>query len=381
MECKCTAPGWCEAYKKNITGRLWEICQGVNVSPKVRDHYLAQWEAQAMRGVSSEEPVVELETASKIHVPKGQKCVNLHFPLCPGDTLVGTAAVECLKTQYGDRFLVSVSGTAADHIFENNPGVVKKPTDREVTEIVMEYPLINSSNQMPVHFLEGYTRFLGSKLKINLDITANRPYLYISDQENGWIPQVHEVTQKSVKYWLVCSGVKNDYTVKGWGHDNYQAVIDQTPWIQWVQVGENNHSHHPLRGVLDMRGKTDMRQLIRMAYKAEGGIGGVSLLHHIFAAFSKPFVCIASGMEAPSWERYNTETYLCKGHCLPCGKDGGCWKSRVTPLDDKDPKNDSLCSLPVFGGSSPIPKCMAMIDPREVVSAIRAYYEGGLLSH
>jgi hypothetical protein len=281
--------------------------------------------------------------------------------------------------QHSDKYVLSVSGTAASHVFENNPHVLHRDGDQGEM-IVMEYPLIHQSNQSAAHFMEGYLQFLGQKLGIEIKSVVNRPQLYLSEEEKAWLPQVHEVTGKPVKYWVVCSGVKDDYTVKGWGPHNYQAVVDKTTWVQWVQVGESDHNHKPLSGVLDMRGKTDLRQLIRMCYHAEGGLGGVSLLHHLFAALAKPFVCVASGMEAVAWERYQGETYLSKGHCVPCGKDGGCWRSRVVPLKDGNEKDKSLCELPFYSGSHAIPKCMAMIKPDEVVTAILDFKIGGRLS-
>lgn len=47
MDCPCKSPGWCEPLMKNLVGRLWDICQGTNVNPDLRNQYLALWERQA----------------------------------------------------------------------------------------------------------------------------------------------------------------------------------------------------------------------------------------------------------------------------------------------------------------------------------------------
>jgi ADP-heptose:LPS heptosyltransferase len=241
----------------------------------------------------------------------------------------------------------------------------------------MDYPLIQKSGQMPVHFMQGYTDYLSGKLNIKLSLSVKKPYLYISDLEKSWINQVEEVFNYKGKFWLVCSGTKNDYTVKGWGHHNYQEIIDKLYGeIQFVQVGSEEHNHKILSKTLNLIGKTDLRQLIRLCWHAQGGIGGVSLNHHIFAALEKPYVCIASGMEPVYWEKYETETYLCKGNNLPCGI-GGCWKTKVVPLNQND---TNLCTLPIYGEEA-IPKCMHMISPNEVIRAIKDYYKGGRLSY
>lgn len=306
--------------------------------------------------------------------------LKLFFFQSPGDTLVATGAVSCLMEQHPGRYQVDVDGTDAAAIFEHNPHITRGLDC--VTVINMENPGINYCDKRPVHFLQSYTDYLGEKLGIELKCTTNRPHLWISDEERSWLPQVHEITQKPVQYWVVASGTKKDYTVKGWGRDSYQEVVRQLRGVvQFVQVGLEEHGHPPLDGVIDLRGKTDTRQLIRLCWHAQGGLGGESFLHHIFAAFSKPFVCLASGFLPTSWVSYPTTTILSKARMLPCSeRKGCCWKSRTVPLGDGDGKDGSLCELPVFGGSEPVPKCLAMISPEEVVSAIRGYYDGGLLS-
>jgi len=248
----------------------------------------------------------------------------------------------------------------------------------------MENPLINDADKRPVHFLQSYTDHLAKTLGIDLRCNVNRPYLYLSDQEKAWTNQVQEMTGKPTKFWVVCSGVKGDFTVKGWGHDAYQAVVDQLRGaVQFVQVGKAEHGHKPLAGVIDLRGKTDTRQLIRLVYHASGCLSGESFLHHLAAALQKPAVCLLSGFLPKTWVSYPTTTLLHKAAALPCcdRSKGACWKSRTVKLGDGDGKESSLCELPVFGGSEPVPKCLAMIRPEEVVGAIRAYYEGGLLSY
>jgi ADP-heptose:LPS heptosyltransferase len=234
----------------------------------------------------------------------------------------------------------------------------------------MHYPLIHQCNQRNIHFIDAYIHYLNDKLNINLKNTHNKPFIYLTNKEKS--------TNKYDKYWLICSGYKNDYTVKNWGYHNYQKVVNAFyNKIQFIQVGESEHNHKPLEKVINLIGKTNHRQLFKLAWHAQGGLGGVSYLHHIFASFQKPFVCIASGMEPTTWEKYNTEIYLTKQGCLPCCNHGGCWKSHTTKLNKK---TNNLCLLPVIGEDT-IPKCMDMIHPEEVINAINSYYSGGLLKY
>lgn len=285
-----------------------------------------------------------------------------------------TPALHALHTQYPGRFQTDIR-TSCDAIFENNPYITKLDGGEEIT---IKNVLINDSDTRPVHVIQSGVESLSRSLGLKLECAVNHPLLYVSEQEKGWVSQVQEISKKPVKYWVVCSGVKNDYPIKGWGQRNYQSVIDATPFIQWVQVGESGHNHPPLNGVLNLVGKTDARQLIRLVYHAEGGIGGESFLHHLFAAFKKPFVCLASGFLPRSWSAYPSEVWLSRHGQLPCCKEKACWRARVVALPDNDHKNSSLCELPTFT-PDPIPRCMAMIRPDEVVDAVMGYYRGGVL--
>jgi ADP-heptose:LPS heptosyltransferase len=320
-------------------------------------------------------------TPPAIQAPKKQK-ILLQNRLSPGDILVMTAAIESLRQLYPNTYLVGIdSGCGA--IFENNPFIINMdPNDPEVHKIDMQYPLIDHCNQKPVHFIQGYHEWLAKELKIILPMMTNRPHIYINEQEKKWLPQVHEVTGKPVRYWIINAGVKQDYTNKNWGYENYQTVIDMLRGeVQFVQVGEKHHLHRPLKGVINMIGKTDARQLIRMCWNAEGGLGPITFVMHLFAAFQKPYVALMGGREPMHWEHYPTQTTMSTLGQLPCCRFNACWKSRTVPLGDNDKKDESLCELPVFGGEEVIPKCMAMITPEEVVRAIERYYIGGVLTH
>lgn len=298
--------------------------------------------------------------------------------LSPGDILVMTAVIESLHRQYPDRYSTDIE-CPVPAIYDHNPRITKlDPQDTEVQKIEMHYPLINMSNQLPVHFIQGYVDYLGDKLKIPLKLQVNRPYIYLSEDERQWISQVQEITGKPMKYWIINAGTKQDYTAKRWGRDQYQEVVKLMKGrVNFVQIGERHHLHKPLEGVLDLTGKTDARQLIRLCWHAQGGVGPITFIQHIFAAFEKPYVALLGGREPFHWEHYPSQTTLSTIGMLSCCSTGGCWKSRVVPQGDGDDKDKSLCEFPTYGYEEPIPRCMAMIRPQDVVDAIDKYYVGG----
>ena len=305
---------------------------------------------------------------------KGPKKLILCCGLCPGDVMTLTTAVFSLHDQYPGEYLTDVRTPVGD-IWQNNPHITPiADDDKSATRIEMEYPSINQSNQRPVAFSEGYTLWLSEKLGRPLRATTNRPILYLSDEEKGWVNQIreHSTGGRDLPYWVINAGVKSDFTAKQWPVESYQNVVDQLRGrVQFVQIGDSNHDHTSLAGVIDLRGQTNTRQLIRLVYHAKGGLGPVTFLQHLCAAWQKPYVCLLGGREPLPWVQYPLQHTLHSLGLLPCCKESACWKSRVIKLDDNDDKNSSLCDMPVIGLRRPVPKCMAMIQPEDVVSTIR----------
>lgn len=293
--------------------------------------------------------------------------------LCPGDVMTLTAAVESLHRQFPGEYETDVR-TSAREIWEHNPRITKISVDPGVRVIDMHYPSIGYSNQVQCSFLDGYTRFLGEQLEIPLRLQVNRPCVYLSENEKVWVNQIreHVTNERDVPFWLVCAGIKNDFTAKSWPVEYYQRVVDETRGrIQWAQIGSAEHKHPPLTGVIDMRGKTNTRQFLRLVHHCKGGLGPVTFLQHACAAFEKPYVCLLGGREPVTWVQYPLQHTMHTMGMLDCCRTEACWASRVAPLRDKDTvKNEKLCKNPMYGLKRPSPKCMEMIKPEHVVEAL-----------
>jgi ADP-heptose:LPS heptosyltransferase len=128
-----------------------------------------------------------------------------------------------------------------------------------------------------------------------------------------------------------------------------------------------------LDNVLDLIGRTDQRQLIRLTYHAVGGLGPSTYLQHLMAAWEKPYVCLLGGREPVTWVQYPKQTTLHTMGALDCCRNSACWKSRVVPIDKLPEKNTCLCKFPVLGLKMPVAKCMAMIKPEEVLLVLDKY--------
>lgn len=297
-----------------------------------------------------------------------------------------TAAVRDLHRCYPGQFATDVRTPCPD-LWLNNPLITPlESTAFGVETIHCEYPLIHRSNFEPWHFIHGFIDYLNSLLGLRIQPGPFKGDIHLSPIERSWASQIHDIVGDAVPFWVVNAGGKFDFTIKWWSPARYQEVIDHfCGRILFVQVGEANHHHPPLRGVIDLRGKTNLRQLVRLVHHAQGIVGPVSLLMHLAAAVearpgmprNRPAVIVAGGREPSQWEAYPHHQFIHTNGALKCCDNGGCWKSRTKPIGDGDSKDrpDQLC-VDVVGD---LPRCMDMIRASEVIQRIDRYFEGGAI--
>jgi len=326
--------------------------------------------------------------------------VILRTSLSPGDLIMLSAAIRDLKIAHSN-ILVDVR-TAVPDMWDNNVYLTRiDDKDPEAEIIDAEYPLINSSNSKPYHFIHGYRFFLEEKLGLKIPQGDFKGYIPISDQEKAWMNQIQEMGIEE-RFWLLFSGGKWDYTAKWWNPEEYQKVVDHfKDKILFVQCGEESHYHPKLNNVINLIGKTNTRQLIRLMYHAVGVVCPVTFAMHLARAVEtprkdimhRPCVVIAGGREPTHWESYPNHKFLHHVGALECCEQGGCWRSRAFELGDGDEKDKSLCLEPVDLNKKilppntkkevdlKIPKCLHMITHKHVIEAIESYYEGGVVKY
>lgn len=312
----------------------------------------------------------------------------LRNSLSPGDIVMLTAAVRDLHLTRPGEFLTDVR-TSCGELWENNPYLTPLDEgDPEVEDVHCEYPLINESNQLPYHFVHGFRLFLQERLGVEIRPHAFKGDVHVSDLEKGWMSQVDEITGvPGTRFWIVASGGKTDFTNKWWDPDRYQEVVDRLRnRVLFVQVGASGpgHVHPPLEGVIDLVGKTDLRQMVRLMHHADGVVCPVTMLMHLAAAvetrpgrpINRPCVVLAGGREPAQWEAYPHHQYLHVNGCLPCCDNGGCWNSRIEPLGDGDEKDGSLCLRPVrLPSGRRLPQCLDMVRADDAVWAVERCLE------
>ena len=210
--------------------------------------------------------------------------------------------------------------------------------------------------------------------------------MHFADREKAWVSQVDEITgMANTQFWIIVAGGKNDFTAKWWDPVRYQQVVDHfRDRLLFVQCGSDSasHSHTNLSGVINLVGKTDVRQIVRLMYHAAGVVCPVTMFMHLAAAVetkegrpkNRPCVVVAGGREPAQWEAYPHHQYLHRNGCLPCCDNGGCWKSRTVPLGDGEKHDESLCLYPVHTPNGfALSKCLDMVTTKDVINAIENY--------
>ncbi len=290
----------------------------------------------------------------------------LSNPLAPGDVLVSTCAIRDLHKTYPGEFLTDIRvPSGCGQIFENSPYITAlDDNDQEVEKIRLDYPDIHQSGWSGRPFVTAHGIELGRQIGKPIQHTSLRPEIYLTDAEKLWPNPVLREFGYDGQYWIINAGIKNDYTLKY--YHRYQEVIDQLKGeVQFVQVGQLEHNHPPLENVIDMRGKTDLRDLFRLSFHADGALSPVSLQMVVMAALSRPCVVISGGREPVRWQMTPDHRFLAVNGCLPCAAYDGCWKSKKSECVNLTKESNPLC--------------MEMIRPEDIVRAIRLYYIGGVL--
>jgi len=298
-----------------------------------------------------------------------------------------TAAVRDLHSSCPGQFQTDVCARYPE-LWRHNPHITRlDPRDPGVEQIDCNSPLTQRSAHPPFHFIHGFLRNLGSLLKVEIKPTLFRGDLHLSQQEKSWMSQVQELTGAEIPFWVVSAGGTFEKTIKWWEQERFQVVVDAfRDRILFVQVGARGDHHPELSGVVDLRGKTDLRQLIRLIHHAQGVLCPLNLLMHLSSAVetkhnspNRACVVIAGGGQSTQWQRYPTHQFLHTIGALTCCDTARCGRHRTRSMGDGSPSDsaDKIC-VDVVGN---LPHCMDTIGAPDVIRSIQRYFDGGLLNY
>lgn len=315
------------------------------------------------------------------------KRLILKNSLSPGDVCAMTAAVKALHECNPGEFLTDYRGTAPE-LWIGNPYITPLHDGPLVRSLDMHYPAIHKSNSRPKHFIEGYAEFLEQELECPVKLNDLRPDIHVTEEERRWLGQFQELVGIDAPFWILVAGGKYDYTIKWWDPLRFQKVIDHFHGrVCFVRVGQEGHFHPPLRGVVDLMGKTDIRQMVRLMYHSQGVLCPTTFAMHLAAGVPsrehmsprRPCVVINGGREPQHWEAYPWHQFIHNVGQLNCCSTGACWRSRTVRLEDGSPQDESICLNPVpRPNMTTLPRCMDMITVEDVCRRMEGYFEDGM---
>lgn len=296
----------------------------------------------------------------------------------PGDILMLTAAVRDLHRACPS-IRIGVS-TSAGELWSWNPLIDWNVTADNADRVIdLEYPLIHQSDRLPYHFIHAFRKELELQLGLRIPQGEFKGDLYLSDEEKT----PHPLLGGEKDYWIIDAGYKLDFTLKNWGHSRYRRVVELLAGkVRFVQIGadEPTHKHAALPGVINIVGKTKIRDFIRIMYGAAGVLTPVSFPMHLAAAVPtadgrlRPCVVVAGAREPSTWEAYPGHVFLHNVGAFDCCRAKSCWRSRAVQLGDREPSDRSLCDHPVTENGESVGRCMAAITPEVVAGIIEMYH-------
>lgn len=301
-----------------------------------------------------------------------------------GDTVLLTAAVRDLHRHFRGRIRLDVR-THFPELWRGNPYLTPlNEYDPHVNVVPCRFDLVARSNDAATHCLHALYAPLSEYFGVPLSPARFHGDIHLGASERPGACLPPPWAGLDVPYWLISTGGRLELTAKWWDPQRYQEVVDHFRGrLLFAQVGAAVDHHPPLDGVLDLRGRTSVRQLVRLVYGADGAVCGVTGLMHLAAAvprrnrtgLSRPCVVVGGGRESPTWEAYPGHQFLHTVGSLPCCARGGCWKRRAVPLGDGEvgDRPEHLC-VDVVGT---LPRCLDLIRSADVIRCIERVIEAG----
>jgi hypothetical protein len=253
----------------------------------------------------------------------------LHFGVAVGDDLLCTTVARELKKR-GRGAIWMMSNHPA--LFEGNPDIERVlPVDPSYERFAvahqchfpaLEYAPIDEQRERSAP----PTRHIIAELCLRAGIQGAieaRPYLHLSDDERG------RAAWASGMIAVQSSGLSARWPMrnKEWFPDRMQQVVDALARdFSLVQIGARGDP--VLQNVVDLRGKTSVRELAAVFSQCRLYIGNVGFPMHLARAAECPAVIIFGGREAPWQSGYTANTNLHSP--LPCAP---CWLWNTCAFD------------------------------------------------
>jgi ADP-heptose:LPS heptosyltransferase len=277
-----------------------------------------------------------IDLSAKFYLNKPD--VVLSYGNSLGDDLLCTILARQLRRKGVQRIWMRSS---FPELFYNNPDferIITKPISRSKANYVDRFI---SQHKIPV-ITPTYTTYIPetdadiipSKHIIQLmcdSVSADypkdlKPYLFLSDEEK----EKGKIAPNQICIQSTGKGAKNYIGNKDWITERFGEVstlLSKTHTV--VQVGSTTDELLP--DVLDLRGKTSVRETASVLYNSQFFLGNVGFLMHLARSVNCKSVIIFGGREHPSQSGYEFNINLYSA--VPCSP---CWLRNTCP-------NNKIC--------------------------------------
>jgi len=251
---------------------------------------------------------------------RGRPREMYYFGLAPGDDLLCTAVLRELAARQRKHVWMMSNHP---QLFAGNADVAQVvPVDERFHFYTtlrggkyqrLEYATVDLARDLGVQ----PSRHIIAELCLRAGVTgtiAVRPYFFPTEAEKAQAAWAGGVIA------IQSSGLASKYPMrnKQWFAERFQEVVDGLKKeCKFVQLG--SPSDPPLDGVVDLRGKTGLRETAAVLANCRLYLGNVGFLMHLARAVECPAVIIYGGREAPWQSGYTCNANLYSAEpCAPC---------------------------------------------------------------
>lgn len=276
-----------------------------------------------------------------------------------GDVVILTNVIHNLKKSFPDiNFCVDAKNNYLD-VFENNPYI--SWFDKDVADFFVEcvyapysQKTANAGSCISAFNINAFEKMrrITSEDKFFIHILTPEFFIKIDDNKYGDYCIINANCQ-------TCSETKS--------YPFYQDVINSRKDIKFIQIGGNEERDitSNLDGVIDLRGKTSVKELISIVANAKCVISPPSAIVHIAAAFPNVKTIVLSGAREP----YILTKYENTIHLTSKCEDGwnekiGCMKFFMRDIDGR------TCRRAIMIKGRKYPKCMCEIKKDDICNLI-----------
>ena len=255
----------------------------------------------------------------------------LFFGGGPGDDLLCTVVLRELRKR-GQKKTWMMS--KQPELFENNSDVDQiVPIDYRFRDYawilgkkwhLLEYARIDVEKDKSESPKRHILAELCGRLEIKGEIMM-RPYFHLKEEERAKASWARDMVA------IQSSGLGGQMAMrnKQWFPERFQDVVNSLKGnLKFVQLG--SASDPALDDVVDLRGKTDIRETAAILANCRLNLGNVGFLMHLARAVECPSVIIFGGREAPWQSGYSCNINLYSGvPCAPCWLWNKCDYNRI----------------------------------------------------